>query len=105
VKPNSSGKFIEYEQYYYGSVSLTELKNELEVQILHFPISAVNALDHMSCHHGFLSIFSDFFKSFLGIAINYNVPIRNPVSQPHANQRFPTIKDETRWHDNSSEAA
>ena len=78
LKKDDSGEFMAIEDYDYYRVDLFELVKELEAQINAFHSAGV-PLDHLSCHHGVLNLFEDFFKLFMSLAIKNNTPIRNPI--------------------------
>ena len=78
LKKDGSGEFMDINQYNYDQVDLIELYQELKNQILLLKNTGIE-LDHLSSHHGTLTIFNDFFKIYMSLAIEFNVPIRNPI--------------------------
>ncbi len=78
VKKDGSGQFMGYDEYEYERVSLQELSSEVQAQIEMFKETGI-FLDHISCHHGLLTLFPDFFKIYMDAAIQHGVPIRNPI--------------------------
>jgi predicted glycoside hydrolase/deacetylase ChbG (UPF0249 family) len=78
IRGNGDNRFMNIEEFDYYRVNLRELGLELEKQIETFKATGVE-LDHISCHHGILTIFEDFFKVLMSLAIANNVPIRNPI--------------------------
>jgi predicted glycoside hydrolase/deacetylase ChbG (UPF0249 family) len=78
VRSSSDSRFMEVEDFDYYRINLMELENEMEKQIQAFLSTGIK-LDHLSCHHGILNIFEDFFKVYMSLALKYEVPIRNPI--------------------------
>ena len=69
------------------AISLAELRLELKAQIEMLRIRGV-PLDHLSDHHGILSLYPPFFDVVMSLAQEYGVPVRTPVA---ASIRYPRL--------------
>jgi predicted glycoside hydrolase/deacetylase ChbG (UPF0249 family) len=73
------GKFMEIDQYKYDQVDPVEVHNEVRAQVSKFRDELGMPPDHLSCHHGIMYLFPDFFKAYLKIAREFGIPVRKPV--------------------------
>jgi predicted glycoside hydrolase/deacetylase ChbG (UPF0249 family) len=60
-----------------GEVPIDQLHAELAAQIERFAILAGRLPDHFDCHH-FVHIYPPFFEVYVGLAAQYNRPLRVP---------------------------
>ena len=74
----NDGKFYPVDAYDYDQTDPFDIYNEAEAQIKLFTQTGLK-LDHLSCHHGIMQLFPDFFKIYLLLAGEFKVPVRNPV--------------------------
>ena len=74
----SDGRFFDINAYDYDRIDPFEVYNEANAQIKLFTQTGIR-LDHLSCHHGIMQLFPEYFKIYLLLAVEYKVPIRYPV--------------------------
>jgi predicted glycoside hydrolase/deacetylase ChbG (UPF0249 family) len=74
----SNGKFYPVDAYDYDRTDPYEVHEEARAQIKLFTQTGLK-LDHLSCHHGIMQLFPEYFKIYLLLAAEFNVPVRNPV--------------------------
>lgn len=72
------GKFYDVNAYDYDSTDPFEVYEEARAQIKSFTQTGLR-LDHLSCHHGIMQLFPEYFKIYLLLAAEFKVPVRNPV--------------------------
>jgi predicted glycoside hydrolase/deacetylase ChbG (UPF0249 family) len=68
-------------------IDLGELEQELRAQITAFLQTGV-PMDHLSYQHHILALYSPFFDLVIELAMEYQVPLRNPMSISVADERF-----------------
>ena len=64
-------KINPFEVYYEANKQIETLKNIVENEGL--------KLDHITSHHGIMTLFPDFLKIYLLLAAKYALPVRNPI--------------------------
>jgi len=74
----SDGKFYAFDAYDYDRADPFEVYEEAKAQIKLFTQTGLK-LDHLSCHHGIMQLFPEYFKIYLLLAAEFKVPVRNPV--------------------------
>ncbi len=74
----SDGKFYAVDAYDYDRTDPFEVYEEAKAQIKLFTQTGLK-LDHLTCHHGIMQLFPEYFKIYLLLAAEYKVPIRYPV--------------------------
>ena len=74
----NNGKFYDVNTYDYDSTDPFEVYEETRAQIKLFTQTGLR-LDHLSCHHGIMQLFPEYFKIYLLLAAEFKVPIRNPI--------------------------
>jgi hypothetical protein len=73
------GKFMEINKYEYDQVDPVEVYAEVRAQVAKFKKEVGINPDHLTCHHGIMYLFPDYFKIYLKVAREFGVPIRNPI--------------------------
>lgn len=73
------GKFMEINKYIYNQVDPLDVYNEVRAQVQKFKDEVGIAPDHLTCHHGIMYLFPDYFKIYLKVAREFGVPIRKPL--------------------------
>ena len=79
---NNDKKFMNVNYFDYDKINPLEVYHEADKQIETLKKIIENEglkLDHITSHHGIMTLFPDFLKIYLLLAAKYNVPVRNPV--------------------------
>lgn len=77
--PSPSKKFKPLDQLNPQSINIPELKKEIDAQIDAFVQVANFKPEHLSVHHGTLTLFNNLFDIYIAAAKKHQTPIRNPI--------------------------
>ena len=72
-------QFMDISNFVFSQVVLDELEEELVAQAKKL-LEVVDTIDHVSCHHGVLTLYPQFFEVYQKVAREVaKAPIRNPI--------------------------
>lgn len=77
--PSPSKKFKPLDKLNPQSIKAAELKKEIDAQVSAFIQVTGFKPEHLSVHHGTLTLFNNLFDIYIDVAKRINTPIRNPI--------------------------